>query len=211
MFLVITVLGALAAGPEGCGGKDRSGQAVTAAVTEEAARSNSTGRSPQELEDYRRAALVFHEKAKQRGLKNVHSTVTLAEPLSVEDAVALIETNRLHPRLLYSFSEGDDGQILTQAVSVDERGLDQNLASITRPTKRGGRLLGIVSMVAAVPVERLNALQGDPRVYLVDIQADEHFAPENRGNRKYVHHLAWDLYQVRKDGKSSASSLNPRG
>lgn len=61
--------------------------------------------------------------------------------------------------------------------------------------------MGVVSIITVAPVARLAALQSDPRIFLVDLVADENFT-YNQGNGQYMHHLAWDLYDNRKKAKS---------
>lgn len=156
-------------------------------------------RSPQDLESYKAAALKLHAEATRRGLRRVLSTITLSEPVPTEQTLELIDTYRLDPSFVYSFADAGDGTVATRAAPVDSGTLQERLRSFERPSPRGERFLGVVSMVAMVPVDQVGALQRDKRVFLVDLQADENFTPENRGNREYVHHLAWEIYQNKRD------------
>lgn len=154
-------------------------------------------RTPQELHKYKISALELHQEAVRCGLVELHSTITLNEPISIEQGLDLVQIYSLKPSLLYTFAESPDGSIVTGAASVESETLHQRVESFLRRGPRGEKFLGIVSIVATVPTSELERLQNDRRVFLVDLQADESFAHDNRGRHEHAHHLAWELFHNR--------------
>lgn len=152
-------------------------------------------KSPEGLDEYKRFGMRLHRRAKALGLERVAATVTFKNAVSIDDALAIIKDYELKPRYLYAFSDKND-QVITHGFSFTSTRRERATA-IVREQALDRDFLGMVSVVTIVPVAKLVALQDDPRVFLVDIVADENFT-YNQGNGQYMHHLAWDLYQNKK-------------
>lgn len=148
-------------------------------------------KSPAGLDAYKQSAITLHDAARKSKVDQFHSTITLAEPQPIEDVLRLMESHQITPRLVYAFAEGKDGKTVTLATRMGGR-VDVEEMLPMMATDSDARLLGVASIIGSVPTQRLGLLQEDPRVFLVDISADEHFV-KNPGNKEYAHHLAWDL------------------
>jgi hypothetical protein len=152
-------------------------------------------KSPEGLELYRQEAKKFHRRAKGMGLEKVQATVTMQDPVTVDQALEILETYGLKPRFLYAFGD-KNGQTVTYGYSFTSTHRERATA-MARRNAMDRDFMGIVSIITAVPVAQLPALQNDSRIFLVDLVADENFT-YNQGNGQYMHHLAWDLHENKK-------------
>jgi hypothetical protein len=153
------------------------------------------------LEKYKGKSLKMHRQARNMGLERVHATITLEEPLTLDEALAVMEQHGIKPRLLYAFSDKDDN-VFTRGFAFGSRHREAATALARKVAEEEG-FVGMVSIIAMVPVAKIQDLQNDPRVFLVDLSADENFTTNN-GNKQYMHHLGWDIYQNKKKARKQA-------
>lgn len=158
----------------------------------------SIDKSPEGLELYKKDAMKFHRRAKRAGLERVQATITLRSAASIDQALEIVEKYKLAPRFIYAFSD-KNGQVSTfgYAFSSAQR---ERATLMVRRDALDRNFMGIVSIITVAPVAQLEALQNDPRIFLVDLVADENFT-YNQGNGQYMHHLAWDLYENEKKAR----------
>lgn len=140
-------------------------------------------KTPEGLDLYRQDSMKFHRRAKRMGLERVQATITLKEPTSVDEALDIIAAYNLTPRLLYAFGDRN-GQIHTYGYSFTSTHRER-ATQIARRDAQDRNFMGVVSIITVAPVARLAALQSDPRIFLVDLVADENFT-YNQGNGQYM-------------------------
>lgn len=150
-------------------------------------------RSPEGLAHYKFLILKRFKEIEAKGVKSVHTTITLQEPISALSAEQLVEEFGLKPTFIYAFAYSKAGELITIGGQF-KGGLHRGLQDVVE--NEDADLLGVVSMVASVHTTQLASLQNDHRVFLADISADQNLV-HNPGNRDYMHHFAWDLYHQR--------------
>lgn len=156
-------------------------------------------RSPEGLERYKQSMLELQEGFQGKGKRSVHVTITLQEPIPADSALEFLERHDIRPVFTYAFARSKSGELVIVGDQL-QNSLGEGLRRVAED--EGAELLGVVSFVAEVWADRLASVQGDDRVFLVDVSADQSLA-ENPGNCGYMHHFAWELYQQQHPGMGS--------
>jgi hypothetical protein len=164
----------------------------------------SIDKTPEGLEKYRRTAEWVRGRALEMQLEECHSTLTFDRPLTPAELRELIAAHGVRARLAYAYVD-EGGRITTLMTFIGgDAGSEGALQRLDQFAVDEAGWLGVVALVGSVPAASLEALVEDPRIFLVDVIADEAIA-YNPGHGDYMQPLSWHLYHNRRDAGLTAS------
>lgn len=165
----------------------------------------SIDKSPAGLEKYLRTAEWVRARALEMRLEECHATITFDRPLTLAELRDLITDYGIRPRLTYSYTDADGTVETLMSFVGGGPGSEVALTQIGQFSREKDGWVGVVALVGVIPGDRLEDVAGDPRVYLVDVVADEAIA-YNPGHGDYMQPLSWHLYHNRRDAAGAGAT-----
>jgi ACT domain-containing protein len=154
-------------------------------------------KSPQGLNDYKQKVIKVQRRGEKAGIKTFFSTISLNSPVSAREALDITHTYNLKTKLIYVFAESLDERTITIGLRLEKVNSVEKLEQAFQKIEKDEMsVVGVVSLIGVVPKNNLRKLQGDPRVFLVDVSADKQLS-DNQNGKSYMHHLSWDIYHNR--------------
>ncbi|MEY3784085.1 MAG: hypothetical protein RLZZ230_407 [Candidatus Parcubacteria bacterium] len=148
------------------------------------------------LYEHQKKMKQLHKKISKQDGQDYLSTITFENPLLKGEAIDIVERSEAKVKFTYVLAKSTvDNELVTIGIYSNNEDINLYQETLNESLKNAEsdkdiQILGITAIVGHVPAKRIDPLQTDSHVFLVDVTADRKIS----NAKGYRHHFGWDLY-----------------